>query len=263
MSVDGPRRLLDYGDDLNGTVRDALEAERADDVSAARLERIARAMAAASPAPSAGPPPVAPAPETAPSGGGWMASHGPYVLLAAAVMGAFLAIRATSHHEVVPAAAPAVASAPSERRAPPTQSTSASPVEPEPPIATLSPSDLPTARTARVVESPPMPAAAAPARAVKTTTAASTDADEIALLARAHDALRSDPARSVALCREHETRFAAGHFAQEREAVAIEALVYLGKKDQARRRWNAFRERYPSSSHRVHLETLFAAPAAP
>ncbi|MDB4945688.1 MAG: hypothetical protein JWP97_5222, partial [Labilithrix sp.] len=135
-----------------------------------------------------------------------------------------------------------------------------------PVIPTFVPGDLPAA---------PDPLPAPPVRATASTPAGPSsaaapaasvtgnDGEEIALLARAHEALSTSPATSLALCSEHGKRFAAPHFAQEREAVAIEALVYLGRTDEATRRLDAFRAQYPTSSHRAHLEDLISRPVAP
>jgi hypothetical protein len=126
----------------------------------------------------------------------------------------------------------------------------------EPAIVTVSPADLPTLREPLVAPS---------ARSiVRTPSPEPTEGEEIALLARAHEALSARPAESLALCGEHAQRFAGGHFVQEREAVAIEALVYLNRKAEAEHRLETFRQRYPTSSHRDHLERLFsAAPPSP
>ena len=248
MSAEGPRRLLDGGDELNDLLRGALDAERADAIDEARLARIGKAIAFAGASAAPPSPPAASSPPAAVVGAnassGWLAAKGPYVLLAAAMIGGLAAI-GTMDPPSAPVNTPLR-----------TTTVVAPPVE-EPPAAatpTITPSELPSA-PAIAAPVPVKPARSAPA-------AAAADVDEIALLARAHDALRSDPARSLTLCREHETRFAAGHFAQEREAVAIEALVYLGRKGEATRRWTEFQRRYPSSSHRVHLESLFADPSA-
>jgi len=249
MSAEGPRRLLEQADELNGLLRGALEAERGDDVDEARLARIGRALAvvtaSAAPAslPSASSAP--PAAASAARSTAWLAAKAPYVLLGAALVGGLVAIERMD--PPVPAADPPV----------PTTLAPTPMIEPPPAAATptLAPADLPSAP----VIAPPTPGK----RARATASAAAAETDEVALVARAHDALRSDPARSLALCKEHETRFPGGHFAQEREAVAIEALVYLRRSDEATRRWTEFQRRYPSSSHRVHLESLFAAQAAP
>lgn len=249
MSFEGPRRLFE-GDESSGLLRGALEAERRHAVDEPRLRRIEQAVAmigASAAAPSASAPAEVAA--SAEPAAGWLASKGPLVLLAAATFGGLAAVFAVGG-DPSPATQPAPQRGP-EVVAAPGPPREAEPRLAEPAIATLSPADLPTA--------PAPPPSAKTARA----TASATEGDEIALLARAHDALHDDPARSLALCREHEARFSGGHFAQEREAVAVEALVYLGQKDDAARRWSEFQRRYPSSSHRGHLASLFAASPAP
>ena len=77
------------------------------------------------------------------------------------------------------------------------------------------------------------------------------------LVGRAQDALHGRPAEALALCREHERGFPSGHFVQEREAIAIEALVYQKRIAEAERRWKSFERAYPTSSHRSHLAALF------
>lgn len=217
MSDDGPRRLLDYGDDLNGLLRSALNAERDEALDERRLERIAQALVAA---------PVATAPEPS-----WFAAKGPFVVLAAVAVGGLAFIRSSEPPPVTtPVLEPTVEQV--------------SPAPPSIPIPTISPADLPSA------PAKPLPAPVAPKPAAQV--------DELGLIARAHDALRGNPGQSLALCKEHETKFASGQFAEEREAVAIEALVYLERKNEADRRWTAFQKRFPSSSHRAHLEGFFS-----
>lgn len=126
--------------------------------------------------------------------------------------------------------------------------TAAPVAEPPPSAPGISLNDLPNAAPP-ALKAPAKPNVEAPAPPTQ---------EEIALIGRAHDALRSDPQSALTLCKEHETKFKAGHFAQEREAVAIEALVYLNRKDEAQKRFAAFDNSYPSSSHRVHLESLLA-----
>lgn len=261
MSSD-PRRLADYGPSLRGVVRDALEAERAaeqpDAAEAARLARIeAKLLAAvgaapvvpAPPAPAAvpsTPPPPAAPPASPTSWLGGKGAIGALAVLAAIGAAAFFLSRGSDPRPSSPTAPPPVA--------PVVQTAStASPDPVPPPIKTVSPSELPTAVDPNV-----KPAAPARDVASATSSATATDTEEIALLARAHDALHSKPAESLELCREHERKFAKGHFAQEREAVAIEALVYLGRREEAEKRWSSFRAHFPGSSHRVHLETLFS-----
>lgn len=263
MSAREPRRLLEYGGDLRGVLRDALAAERADDaVAPARMSGIEQRIAAsiavaatAAPHPAPAPAPPAPPAAAAAASGSWLGAKAPWLLVASAAivgLGAFAYSRTDS---AAPASNPLAPRAPSafvpEKK--PLEATGAMAVDPSMP--TLSPADLPTA-----------PALLAPSKAaprVDAPSASAAEGEEIALLARAHEALHGRPAESLELCRQHEARYAGGHFAQEREAVAIEALVYLSRRDEAARRWAAFKTRYPTSTHRVHLESLFPASTQP
>jgi len=233
-----PRRLAEYGDRLDGLVRGALDAEHADGADASRLAgveaKLAQRLAAL---PEASPPPAAPfAPKAA-----WLIGAAALVGVAALVLS-----QRTPPVPPPPPPPPPVA----QQVAPPAPTAPA-----EPAIATVSPADLPTARD---------PITPASARSnVREPSPEQAEGEEIALLARAHEALPGRPTDSLALCREHEQRFVSGHFAQEREAVAIEALVYLNRKPEAERRFASFLARYPTSSHRGHLEDLFAVAPSP
>ena len=81
---------------------------------------------------------------------------------------------------------------------------------------------------------------------------------EVKLLGRAQDALRGRPEEALALCAEHAKRFPAGANVQEREVIAIDALVRLGRKDEARARADRFEARFPGSTHQRRIETLLA-----
>lgn len=87
--------------------------------------------------------------------------------------------------------------------------------------------------------------------------------DELALLERARTALASEPARTLALADEHVRRFQRPALAQERERLAIEALVRLGRHGEAEERARRFEETYPSSAHLARVRALVAPPAAP
>jgi hypothetical protein len=52
---------------------------------------------------------------------------------------------------------------------------------------------------------------------------------------------------ALAACVEHQRRFPSGQLAEERESVAIRALVLLGRKKEAVARAEAFRIAYPES----------------
>jgi hypothetical protein len=56
-----------------------------------------------------------------------------------------------------------------------------------------------------------------------------------------------DPARSLSVLDEHRRRFPRGQLGEEREALAVQALVALGRYDEARERAARFRAAVPNS----------------
>jgi hypothetical protein len=80
---------------------------------------------------------------------------------------------------------------------------------------------------------------------------------EIDLLSRARSALASRPREAYRLTEEHKSTYAQGLFAQERDALAVEALQRAGDLKRARQLAEAFLQRYPSSpaAHRFR-ETM-------
>lgn len=79
---------------------------------------------------------------------------------------------------------------------------------------------------------------------------------ELALLERARRVLARDPARALALTDEHRQSFAAPSFGEERELLAIEALLRQGQRPAAQRRADAFRRDYPGSVHTHRLGVI-------
>jgi len=71
---------------------------------------------------------------------------------------------------------------------------------------------------------------------------------ELELVARADQALTSDPARALQLTTEHARLYPGGARAEEREVIAIEALARLGQRSAARSRAEQFRVTYPQSA---------------
>jgi hypothetical protein len=97
----------------------------------------------------------------------------------------------------------------------------------------------------------PEPSSSAPA-AVSSVVAAPTGVDSLAaeraLLDPARTALgRGDGASALDAVHKHEARFASGKLAEEREAIAVQALVVLHRADEARARAARFQQRYPGS----------------
>jgi len=80
--------------------------------------------------------------------------------------------------------------------------------------------------------------------------------DELALLEEASRALDGSPERALALTDEHMKRFRAPKFAQERERLAVVALVRLGRRDDAKRRAEAFEVAFPDSAHLTRVREL-------
>lgn len=81
-------------------------------------------------------------------------------------------------------------------------------------------------------------------------------AAEAKLLLRAKAALASNPQKALANVDEHDAAFGGGALGEEREVIRIEALVRLGKRDEAARAAAAFRARHPQSSHLPRVERL-------
>jgi hypothetical protein len=90
-------------------------------------------------------------------------------------------------------------------------------------------------------------------------------ADEYRLLRSARQALASDPTKALNLTQEHIRRFPQGMLTQEREAIAVEALVHLNRHVQAKTRGQAFLAAYPVSPYRSRVEHALSrlAGAAP
>ena len=86
--------------------------------------------------------------------------------------------------------------------------------------------------------------------------APSTLVEEARLLARAQAALDGSPADALTLAEEHAHSVRRGVLVEEREAIAVEALVDLGRVDEARRRADRLLARHPRSAYRTRLEAV-------
>jgi len=78
----------------------------------------------------------------------------------------------------------------------------------------------------------------------------------VQLLERAQDALRSRPSEALTLADHHARRFPQGLLVQEREVIAIEALVKTGRKADAKARAARFESSFPGSSHTRRIRIL-------
>jgi hypothetical protein len=79
---------------------------------------------------------------------------------------------------------------------------------------------------------------------------------ELELLERAQAALDADPGTTLSLAGEHLRDHRDGVFAQERELLAIEALLKLRQRARAVERAHAFVQRFPASPHGRRVRAL-------
>ncbi|PTL76577.1 hypothetical protein [Vitiosangium sp. GDMCC 1.1324] len=146
----------------------------------------------------------------------------------------------------------------SEESAPP------GPVKPTPPPASGVASETAAPRTNAApvprVPRPPAPEVPRPTQLRPAETPAEMD-EELTLLETAYQALRGgDAAGALEEAERHAARFPEGALAQEREVLAIDALVRMGRRTEAGARAETFRARYPTSTHWVRIQGLLAGP---
>jgi hypothetical protein len=147
----------------------------------------------------------------------------------------------------IPAKPPA-----SSRSAPASTAAPATPVATAPSSAPPAPEPA-TAYVPGAVAGPASPAAP-PAPAGES---------ELALLDRARSRVAADPSEAIRALEEHRARYPHGTFAQEREVLAIEALVRLGRRGEAQARADAFARDYPASAHRRRIAVLLGEEGGP
>jgi hypothetical protein len=261
MTEQDPKRWLDSDAQGDGALRDLLDAGRAERPSAAQLGALAKRL---------GPP--FDGPGSGGGGGGGTTSGVPAaaasglttVGVAAAailVLCGLWAWQSRSENE---------ASAHAQRRAP----IEAGRVEPRPPppAAAAEPAQAPEPQLVTpqavppgVVPGPRREPVHAPAakRAQRPALAPNDAGAELELIERANRQLRDAPAQALVTIAEHEQRFPASQFAQERELIAIEALIATGQREPARVRGERFLARYPASSHARKVRALIATAAPP
>jgi hypothetical protein len=273
VSLKDPPRLLDSTAKTPNFVRDALDAGRADVPRHDQLARLAQRLPIDVPPPAG--PGSAPAPVAAiPSA------------LPGAIVGAALGLAVIGLHALLTRAeAP-----PTLDRGAPTallaaSSAVASPTPPRRNDTSTPPSTAPV----RAVAAPAIPAAASADPSMRSADKSPTDPPiappaapgsgqdlagrsaggdlgaqaptiagetEIQLLQRAQDALGSSPARALDILNQHAARFPGAGLGQEREVIAIDALVRLGRAGEARERAAAFAARFPTSAHLRRIGSL-------
>ena len=234
-TTDEPRRLLD-DPETGEALRGVLEAGRDELPSEAQLASVAARLGPLLLPPSGGGGGADPSGGLAAGGSpAALAAKGMAALAAAAVAGAVV-WGATQEAERAPPpeAAPRV----EEAREEPVIASEELPEGVDPPVD----DPAPAVRPRRIEE-------AAPALEIDPEA-------ELALVREAQDALRSAPARALALAEEHVRRFGDGALAQEREVVAIDALSRLARHDEASARAARFHTRWPRSAHRRRIDVL-------
>ena len=165
--------------------------------------------------------------------------------------------------DVAAVTAPATVAAPQ-----PSTPSSVTHVEPPPTgsALTVSPSALPDVRASSSPSSSPSPsppalASAPPALGTTAPGGPSDLAAEQALIDTARAALargRGDGA--LAATTEHASKFPRGRLAEERELLAVQALVLTGRRDEASARAARFRQAFPGSLFLPALDSTLAGP---
>ena len=142
---------------------------------------------------------------------------------------------------------------PAERRPVETKG-SADPPSQESPTSIVAPQAATLASAAALATSKPPPSS--PSRDQLTA--------ERQLLDVARGALeREEPQVALGAIARHERRYPNGALAQEREAIAIRALVLLGRTTEARARADRFRSRFPQSLLLPTIESTVGAGRTP
>jgi hypothetical protein len=86
---------------------------------------------------------------------------------------------------------------------------------------------------------------------------------EARLLERARSFLASRPASALRALEEHAREFANGTLALERELLAVDALMRLGRRSEAEARGRALRGRAPGSLYSERLEQILGRERGP
>ena len=81
-------------------------------------------------------------------------------------------------------------------------------------------------------------------------------AGEAKLLNQAHAIMATDAHKALAIASEHAKRYPRGQLAAERELIAVQALVKLGRSREAEARGRALRKGAPSSIYGERLDAI-------
>jgi hypothetical protein len=84
---------------------------------------------------------------------------------------------------------------------------------------------------------------------------------EISIVTSAHRAMANDPRLALELAQQHELRYPSGALVQEREVIAIQALIQLARRAEAEARAARFRSRFAGSAHARRIDVLLSEDA--
>jgi hypothetical protein len=155
-----------------------------------------------------------------------------------------------SQPEAVPAAAPSVITRPETAVIPPPPRLDSPALNPQPDTPSDDPASADLATDATGDPSGPDGADVGASRqpgAVADFSDQASDglAEETRLLEHARAALATDPARALAITRQHAAGFPAGRLSVERSIIEIQALQRLGRRSEARARGRRMLEQSP------------------
>jgi len=120
-----------------------------------------------------------------------------------------------------------------------------------------SPSVVPTVTFVPAPSSAPSAAPSSSARVNARQGSAPIEApkeSELDLMRDAKAALPVDPNQALSILNRHAKLYPSGVLAQEREVLAIDALLRLGRKSEASARAARFSSNYPTSAHWPHIQ---------
>ncbi|MGE0547963.1 MAG: hypothetical protein AB7O24_00720 [Kofleriaceae bacterium] len=250
MTLD-PTRLTDPASGSSAALRDILRTAAGDVPSATQIQGLSAKLAAqlATPAAIGSAAGVTKAGVVTVRGVAKLAA----VIFVAAAGGFGISALIAEHHTPPVADRAEVSTSPV---APVTPATT--PIVPMPPMIETQPA-LPSAPPARRERrrAPATAVASIPTTSPSPTPSPSFARDEVTLLGEAKRALAAgDGVTALELADAHATQFPSGALLEEREAIATEALVALGRTPEARARLDRFHDQFPQSGYHQRLERL-------
>jgi hypothetical protein len=125
-----------------------------------------------------------------------------------------------------------------------------------PPLQTPSPSPSPSPGPNHQVTEAPTPTPIPATSPATPKPSVDTLAEENALLDPVRGKVEADPAAVLAAADAHRKKFPSGQLAADREYLAVRALKKLGRDDEAKKRGDAFLQRFPSSPYAIYVRKL-------